>query len=128
MLDLDYFKGINDTYGHDTGDRYLQSFSAVMSAMPQEHFLAARRSGDEFSMMIFGCANREEIQSLLHDFYEQLGQNQIFLSDTESRTISASAGYAWTDNAQAEIAVLLSHADEALYKVKRDTKGNYREY
>lgn len=79
-------------------------------------------------MMIFGCANREEIQSLLHDFYEQLGQNQIFLSDTESRTISASAGYAWTDNAQAEIAVLLSHADEALYKVKRDTKGNYREY
>lgn len=128
MLDLDYFKGINDTYGHDTGDRYLQSFSAVMSAMPQEHFLAARRSGDEFSMMIFGCANRKEIQSLLHDFYEQLGQNQIFLSDTESRTISASAGYAWTDNAQAEIAVLLSHADEALYKVKRDTKGNYREY
>ena len=41
---------------------------------------------------------------------------------------SSPAGYAWTDNAEAEIAVLLSHADEALYKVKRDTKGNYREY
>lgn len=128
MLDLDYFKSINDTYGHDAGDRYLQSFSAVMSAMPEDHFLAARRSGDEFSMMIFGCADRDEIDHLLHDFYEQLGQNQIVLSDTEIRTISASAGYAWTDNADAEIAELLSHADEALYEVKRDTKGNYREY
>ena len=48
MLDLDYFKGINDTYGHDIGDRYLQSFSAVMDSMPDEHFLTARRSGDEF--------------------------------------------------------------------------------
>ena len=128
MLDLDYFKGINDTYGHDAGDRYLQSFSSVMSAMPEEHFLAARRSGDEFSMMIFGCADRGEIDGLLHDFYEQLAQNQILLSDTESRAISASAGYAWTDNADAEIAELLRHADEALYEVKRDTKGTYREY
>ena len=128
MLDLDYFKSINDTYGHDAGDRYLQSFSSVMSAMPEEHFLAARRSGDEFSMMIFGCADRGEIDGLLHDFYEQLAQNQILLSDTESRAISASAGYAWTDNADAEIAELLRHADEALYEVKRDTKGTYREY
>lgn len=79
-------------------------------------------------MMIFGCADWDEIDRLLYDFYEQLGQNQIVLSDTEIRTVSASAGYAWTDNTDSEIAELLSHADEALYEVKRDTKGNYREY
>lgn len=125
MFDLDYFKGINDTFGHDAGDRYLQGFSAVMSAMPAEHFLTARRSGDEFCMMIFGCGSQEEIEGQLDIFYDKLTQSQIMLSDTESRTVSASAGYAWTGDAGSDIAELLSHADEALYEVKRDTKGIY---
>ena len=47
------------------------------------------------------------------------------LSETEARTVSASAGYAWTDDAGARIADLLSRADEALYEVKRDIKGIY---
>ncbi len=128
MLDLDYFKGINDTYGHDVGDKYLQSFSAVMKALPQEHFLASRRSGDEFSMMIFGCKSCDEVEAHLQAFYEQLGQSPVELSDTETRIISASAGFAWTNSADSEIAALLSHADEALYEVKRDTKGTYRVY
>lgn len=128
MIDLDYFKGVNDTYGHDVGDRYLQSFSAVMSAMPAEQFLTARRSGDEFCMMIFGCGSREEIRGRLDMFYDRLTQNQVMLSDTESRTVSASAGFAWTNDAGSDIAELLSQADEALYKVKRNTKGVYGEF
>lgn len=128
MIDLDYFKGINDTFGHDVGDRYLQSFSAVMNAMPAEHFLTARRSGDEFCMMVYGCANRDEIAGYLDAFYEKIAQNQVELSDTETRTISASAGFAWTNDFGSDIAELLSRADEALYVVKRDTKGVYGEY
>lgn len=128
MIDLDYFKGINDTFGHDVGDRYLQSFSAVMNAMPAEHFLTARRSGDEFCMMVYGCANRDEIAGYLDTFYEKIAQNQVELSDTETRTISASAGFAWTNDFGSDIAELLSRADEALYVVKRDTKGVYGEY
>lgn len=128
MLDLDFFKGINDTFGHDVGDRYLQSFSAVMSSMPLEHFLAARRSGDEFCMMIFNCQSRDEIVNCMNEFFEKLGENQVVLSDTETRTISASAGFAWTGDAKASVSELLSQADEALYEVKRDTKGTFGEY
>lgn len=128
MMDLDYFKGINDTFGHDAGDRYLQGFASVMSAMPAEHFLTARRSGDEFCMMICGCRDREEVVGYLNDFYGKLGQNQVALSDAEIRTISASAGFAWTGDASSDIAKLLGCADEALYAVKRDTKGTYGEY
>lgn len=128
MLDLDYFKGINDTFGHDVGDRYLQSFAAVMSSMPREHFLTARRSGDEFCMMIFACQGRDEIVSCLNEFYGKLGENQIELSATETRAISASAGFAWTANDNSAISELLARADEALYEVKRDTKGTYGEY
>lgn len=128
MVDLDFFKGINDTYGHDIGDRYLQSFSAVMSNMPTEHFLTARRSGDEFCMMLFGCQDRFEIIRYLNYFYERLGENEVVLSETESRAISASAGFAWTSEADTDISELLSRADEALYKVKRGIKGTYGEY
>ncbi len=128
MIDLDYFKSINDTFGHDVGDRYLQGFSAVMGAMPAGHCLAARRSGDEFCMMVFGCGSKEEITGYLDAFYERLAQDRIVLSETEARTVSASAGYAWTDDAGARIADLLSRADEALYEVKRDIKGIYGEY
>lgn len=128
MLDLDFFKGINDTFGHDVGDRYLQNFSAVMSAMPPEHFLTARRSGDEFCMMLFGCRNRFEIIRYMNHFYDTLRKNHVPLSETESRVISASAGFAWTSDTDTDISELLSHADEALYEVKRDTKGTYGEY
>ena len=128
MLDLDFFKGINDTFGHDVGDRYLQNFSAVMSAMPTEHFLTARRSGDEFCMMLFGCRNRFEIIRYMNHFYDKLRKNHVPLSETETRVISASAGFAWTSDSNTDISELLSHADEALYEVKRDIKGTYGEY
>lgn len=128
MLDLDYFKSINDTFGHDIGDQYLQSFAAVLKDMPVEHFITARRSGDEFCMMLFDCEDTVDIISYLDNFYIALGENQIALSDTQYRTICASAGYAWTRDADMDIEELLRRADSALYKMKRKTRGYYAEY
>ena len=128
MLDLDYFKEINDTYGHDVGDKYLQSFSAVMASMPKEHFLTARRSGDEFCMFIFDCESSGDIIKYMDEFYELLGRNRVVLSDTQTGIIGASSGFAWTDNKNTDISELLNRADEALYAVKRETKGTYRGY
>lgn len=128
MIDLDSFKSINDTYGHDTGDRYLQAFSDVMKSMPEEHFLPARRSGDEFCMLIFDCNDRDEIISYLDKFYEILNHNAVALSGTQTRVISASCGFVLADPTKNGITELLNRADEALYEVKRSTKGSYAEY
>lgn len=128
MLDLDHFKSINDTFGHDAGDRYLQGFSDVMQSMPKEHILSARRSGDEFCMMIFDCEDPSRIRQYMHLFYETLKQNKVMLSDTQSKAISASAGVAWTDGPDDSISELLNRADEALYEVKNSTKGTFAEY
>lgn len=128
MLDLDHFKSINDSYGHDAGDRYLQAFADVMGSMPKEHFLSARRSGDEFCMLIHGCRDRAEIIDCLNLFYETLRKSAVMLSHTESKVISASCGFALTNHGENDMAELLAHADEALYTVKRDTKGRYAEY
>ena len=123
MLDLDHFKSINDTYGHNAGDRYLQGFSNTMKSMPKNHFLSARRSGDEFCMLIFDCAGRAEITDQLNSFYETLRQKAVALSDTQTEIISASCGFVLTTDAKSSITELLSRADEALYKVKRSAKG-----
>lgn len=128
MLDLDHFKSVNDTYGHNAGDLYLRGFSAVMQSMPEEHFLTARRSGDEFCMMIYGCADKSQIIGLLNFFYEALGKNQVSLTDTYSQIVSASCGYAWTVDAKCGVAELLARADEALYEMKRGKRGYYVEY
>ena len=128
MIDLDYFKSINDTYGHDAGDRYLQAFADVMKSMPVEHFLYARRSGDEFCMLLYDCVDSAEVLSCLNAFYEALHKKEVLLSDTQSKTISASCGFVLTDNFENSITELLRRADEALYEVKRNTKGVYGEY
>lgn len=128
MIDLDHFKSINDTYGHDSGDRYLQGFSDVMKSMPEEHFLSARRSGDEFCMLIFDCNSKTEITGCLNSFYEILREKTVVLSDTDTKIISASCGFALADSSDCDITELLNHADEALYGVKRGTKGRYAEY
>lgn len=128
MLDLDDFKSVNDTFGHDVGDQYLQSFASVLKDMPAEHFITARRSGDEFCMMLFNCEDKVDITAYLDNFYIALGENQIALSDTQYRTISVSAGYAWTRKDGMDIEELLWRADSALYEMKRETKGYYIGY
>ncbi|MCI9540362.1 MAG: diguanylate cyclase [Lachnospiraceae bacterium] len=128
MLDLDNFKAINDTFGHDTGDLYLQKFAEIMQSMPSDHFLTARRSGDEFCMMVFDCGSKLEIEDCLDYFYQVLGKISLVLSDTKSITIKASGGFAWTADAKDNISDLLKHADEALYTMKKDRKGFYLEY
>lgn len=128
MIDLDSFKDVNDNYGHDVGDLYLKSFAEVMDSMPPEHFLTARRSGDEFCMMIYGCSDKSEIPQYLDAFYDVLEKHPVALSDEESRVISASSGYAWTKDPGAEISELLSFADQALYDMKRERKGGYSEF
>ena len=128
MLDLDHFKSINDTFGHDAGDRYLQGFANAMMTMPEEHFLCARRSGDEFCMLIFRCGSRDDIIRYLNNFYLTLQDNEVALSDTHSTAISVSGGFALADTNGGSVTELLSHADEALYEVKKTTRGTYKEY
>lgn len=128
MMDLDHFKSINDSYGHDAGDRYLQGFADILQSMPAERLLSARRSGDEFCMLIFGCDGKDDIISCLKLLYGKLQNKPVHLSGTDAISISVSCGFALADAAGNDITELLRRADEALYEVKRNTRGTYAEY
>lgn len=128
MLDLDSFKRINDTYGHDIGDRYLREFATALDRMPEEHCYVARRSGDEFSMCIFGCREKAKINGLVHELERFVSQNTVRLSDEEETVIKFSGGYIVTDNLSETLEELMKKADEALYIRKKGGKGSIEEY
>ncbi|KMZ52743.1 sensor domain-containing diguanylate cyclase [Dorea sp. D27] len=125
MMDLDAFKNINDTYGHDVGDRYLQEFAQFMKELPKEHCLVARRSGDEFCIFAFGYRKEDEIKSLLDRFWKALRSKTVSLTDGEECIISASGGYVCTNDRKLSLTWLLRQADAALYEVKRKNKGHF---
>ena len=79
-------------------------------------------------MLLHGCSEKAELYDLLDRFYEALARSRVTVSDTQNLTIGASGGFAWTRDPESSLAELLHNADEALYIVKRDTKGRYAEY
>lgn len=125
MLDLDDFKGINDTYGHDVGDEYLQAFAGFLLGLPTEKCLVSRRSGDEFCIFLYGYKSREEILSQLNSFWDMLRNETVVLAEKFSLKVGASGGVAWTEDAAMEMKELISRADEVLYCAKRDRKGHF---
>ncbi len=128
MIDLDAFKSINDTFGHDIGDIYLQSFAGMLKELPENHCMTARRSGDEFCIMAYNYQDREGIVRLLSMFWSSLEKKKVKLSEQYTKTICASGGFAWTGHAEMDIDLLLNQADEALYKSKNEQKGYFTEY
>ncbi len=128
MMDLDNFKSINDTYGHDVGDQYLVAFADVLRELPQTHCMPARRSGDEFCLFLYGCTEKKEIDDILQRVSDMLKERPVALSNEEKRVIGISGGYIITKDNESNIMDLLHCADLALYEAKSRGKGNFAIY
>lgn len=125
MMDLDKFKSVNDTYGHDFGDRYLQYMAQKMRKIPTEHCFPSRRSGDEFCLFLYGYSSREELLEEMERFWQSLASSSIPLPDGGTKVLVASAGIAWTEP-EITMAHLMYNADVALYQAKKQLPGTYQ--
>ena len=121
MLDVDHFKDINDTLGHDAGDALLQSLAGLLKRAFRSTDTVARLGGDEFAIVLRGLRSQadltrpiEALQSLLRTPIEHAGQ---------SFTICASIGAALHDDPDADATHLLKNADVALYQAKYDGRN-----
>lgn len=128
MLDLDNFKEINDTYGHDFGDKYLQHFSHIMQLLPEKQCLLARRSGDEFCFFTYYYSGTDKLRQLVTGFWELIKENPLELPDHSKKVIGVSGGFAWTSHSDMNIDLLMNYADKALYDAKWHHKGTLIEY
>jgi diguanylate cyclase (GGDEF)-like protein len=119
MLDLDHFKSINDTHGHDVGDVVLQEFSKLAL----QHFktdLVARLGGEEFAILMAGD-DVELLQSQLNVFREAVAELAMQTKDTKFNFTSSLGGV--VVDPETPLKALLTKADEALYQAK-DTGRN----
>lgn len=127
MFDLDNLKYVNDTYGHDCGDRYIQAFARSLSYFYRCRSVVGRRSGDEFNVFLYGCGGKEEIRALVDGFWSAAGENCITLPDGKSIKVRASGGMAWYPDDADDFGELLRMADFAMYASKHTMKGAIRE-
>ena len=117
LLDLDHFKKINDTYGHETGDHVLQQLSLRLEAVTREFDLLARLGGDEF-MLLLELPHPSPATALT--FAERLHQavDKPFNVTGHQVRLGVSVGIAIPPGHGRTVSELLRHADLALYQAK----------
>ena len=123
MLDLDHFKQVNDTHGHEVGDRALQLFSRLLKETRRDGDLAARLGGEEFCLLLHSDASAgAPLDQRLRQRLRQAAPAELGLE------IDFSAGLAVLRPDDTSIQQLLARADRALYEAKTDGRGTHLFY
>lgn len=118
MLDIDFFKRINDTFGHAAGDEALKAFAHVLRQESPPSALIARLGGEEF-VWIDSFANDEEAIQAVEAVRKATSAIKILTSKGETIRLNVSAGIArYDDTRHCGLDALLLQADRCLYKAK----------
>lgn len=121
MLDLDNFKGINDTHGHQAGDQVLKSFARGVKAIIRAEDYLARYGGEEF-VVVFANFQCRENNRLCVDRLREMTQELTFPELAASIRVTVSVGVS-TYQSGDTIDALMARADEAMYEAKRQGKN-----
>jgi len=124
FLDLDRFKGINETLGHSAGDKLLKTIAKRLRACVRETDTLARIGGDEFSIVLMGVANEETIAAITKKILALISE-PISIDGHEIYT-SGSVGIAVYPMDGEDCHTLLKHADQAMYQAKERDGNNFQ--
>jgi diguanylate cyclase (GGDEF)-like protein/PAS domain S-box-containing protein len=128
LLDLDYFKDVNDTLGHTTGDKLLQVVGRRLRSLVRKSDTVARMGGDEFMLILLFPRIRENgdaakiAQRILEAF------RRPFAFDEHETCITASIGIAIYPDDGKDADTLMKNADIAMYRAKAQGRDNYQHY
>lgn len=115
-MDLDNFKSINDSYGHQIGDKALKEIGRLMQATFPDNFVA-RIGGDEFLIVVLGRYDAQELRFKAQMLLEQM--KKAFGGSDKFKALSASIGISSMKNSEMSIDELIRQSDMALYQAKR---------
>lgn len=119
VIDLDNFKQVNDTFGHQEGDLVLQAVAVAIRSVLRSEDESFRIGGDEFCCLI-DCQDKDALQKVAERLHQQFAQNALITS----HRISCSIGGAIYRNGD-DIDSLFKRADSAMYQVKASGKNAY---
>ena len=123
FIDLDGFKQVNDTLGHDQGDLLLSEAAQRIGACVRASDTLARLGGDEFTIILSGLDHVSSIERVAQSVISNL--NPPFVLGGDSAFISASVGIALYPTDAHEPEQLLRHADQAMYAAKNGGRNRY---
>jgi diguanylate cyclase (GGDEF)-like protein len=124
FIDLDRFKIINDSLGHEAGDLLLQRVGSRLSECVRHSDVVARLGGDEFVMMIQSVNERAQVEAVARKVLAAASA-PVMLHGKECR-VSASIGICMYPADAADEATLMQSADAAMYRVKEHGKNGFR--
>jgi diguanylate cyclase (GGDEF)-like protein len=122
LVDLDYFKAVNDTYGHAAGDVVLREVANVLGQCVRRTDVVGRTGGDEFVVLLPGIEGPHKAEEIAANIIAGLGK-PIALGDGQFAHIGASIGIALTGPVRQPAAELLRRADVAMYAAKQAGRG-----
>jgi len=126
FMDLDHFKNINDSLGHDVGDLLLKEVSRILIRCVRKNDMIARQGGDEFIGILVDLRHAEDAAIVASKMLTALqkpmniGGHQLF--------VSSSIGISVYPNDAENIDDLIKHADSSMYQAKEGGRGNYQFY
>ncbi len=120
VLDLDYFKKVNDTYGHPTGDLVLSGIGKILNNHVRRSDIACRYGGEEFAVILPNLSRENVFPA--YERFRELVSKQSFGYDSMHIGVTVSIGIAFSNDAESADD-LLAHADQALYQAKESGRN-----
>ena len=124
-LDMNGLKAVNDTFGHEWGDRYIHEAAVCFLRNIPDETLCARVSGDEFNILFYGYDSREAVQQAIDRLISGVENSCFNLPDGTATRIHVSGGIAWYPDDGTEMMELIKCADYAMYRIKKNEKGRF---
>lgn len=122
-IDINDFKLINDTYGHDCGDKVLQIIAKIIQNQVRSENVVGRIGGDEF-VVLGHFDNHKEANLLASRMGARLSDLSISIEGLENVKVSASVGHVMFDSVPDSISMMLKSADKSMYSAKKEHKSS----
>jgi len=126
LLDIDGFKTINDTFGHQVGDQLLKQFALKLQQSAPENAFVARLGGDEF-VIVVELSDERQLSAIAGHLCLVI-PNSTFIIGTHHLHVTSSIGYSRAPLEAKTVNSLLNQADVAMYQAKAAGKSTYRAY
>lgn len=123
FLDLDGFKAVNDSLGHETGDQLLKMVAGRLTLCCREDDTVARLGGDEFTIILSSIQSLANMDRIAQNILAAISED--FLIHHHKIYISISIGISIYPSDHQEAEMLLKYADDAMYQAKKSGKNNY---
>jgi diguanylate cyclase len=118
FIDIDFFKKVNDSYGHPIGDLVLKKFAVVLSDLVSEKDFISRNGGEEFAVLLPECDHQQAI-FFAERIRKQIEETPFIIHDNKSISTTVSIGVATLCETTKDIEELIIQADSALYSAKQ---------